>query len=424
MKKMKMKKMKWMSAMLIAGVFAFTACSYDDGSGEEYSNLPVEEQKQKMESEGVAMVQKMDDAKNLETYNVLDSFFALMDEANNQPVKAVEFSLNEVKSLQQTKSIVSLKGAFEDEQSPYEEYQDGLGIYKWNDDTKQWDKTAAEDEVTYQFKVDGQDAEISIYNFKVQKAVNFDDNGKAIELPLSLNAYVKLGDNVITSASLEAEWNDDDTPKNISEIITLEEFSFTSELTNTSSKVSASATFKHNDDVIYANGFTLEGDFSYAEIINTIPENEPDMDSALAQEILEKANVYFQLGNIKIEGILDIKGFMKALADKAQNMNMEDESALQDLMVELINEYAVLYVRFADSNDIIAKGEFYLEEVDDNYGGTNVEPAFLMVFADDSKMTIDKFVDENLGSFIDEVESFIEALEEAYGDEEEVVEAA
>ncbi|WP_430816829.1 hypothetical protein [Carboxylicivirga sp. RSCT41] len=419
-----MKKMKWISAILIAGVFAFTACSDDEGSGEVFSDLPVEEQKEKMESEGIAMVQKMDEAKNLKTYDVIDGFFALMDIADAQAVKAVEFSLNEVKSVQETKSIVNLKGALVDKMRASDEFKAEAGVYEWDSEMNDWMVVEeSTTEITYRFLVEGQDAEISVYDFNVQDAAHQDDPEMVVELPLSLNAHVKLGATVITSFSLQAEWNDDDTPKSITEIITLENFSFTSELTNTTSKVAASASFKHNEDVIYGNGFSLEGDFSYTEIFNTL-EGEGGMDDALAQEVLEKANVWFQLGNIKIEGILDFKGFMEGFAEKVDSGELNETSTeqdMQDMMVELVNEYALLYVRFADSNEIIAKGEFYLEEMTDNYGGSYVEPAFLMVFGDGSKVTVDQFVEEGFADLIAEIESFIAALEEAYGEEEVVV---
>ena len=115
---------------------------------------------------------------------------------------------------------------------------------------------------------------------------------------------------------------------------------------------------------------------------------------------------------------------MEAFADKVESGALNENSTeedMQDMMVELINEYAILYVRFADSDEIIAKGEFYLEEVSDNYGGSYVEPAFLMVFGDGSKVTIDQFVEEGFADLITEIESFFAALEEAYGEEEEVV---
>ncbi len=414
--------MKWLSAMLIAGVFAFTACSDDEGNGENFSDLPVEEQKAQMESEGIAMVQKMEEAKSLQTYDVLDAFFTLMDEASVEPVKALEFSLNEVKALQQTKSVVNLKGALVDKMRASDEFYAETVIYEWDATASDWMLVeASEDVITYRFPVEAQAAEISAYNFNVQDAAHQDDAEMVIELPVSLNAHIKLGDEVITSFSLAAEWNADDTPKNITEIITLENFSFTSELTNTTSKVGASAAFKYKEETIYGNGFTVEGDFSYDEIFNTISGDETSMDNALAQEVLEKANVWFQLGNIKIEGILDFKGFMDGYADKANSINENTtEEDLQDMMVELVNDYAILYVRFADSNEIIAKGEFYLEEKEDYYGGTYVDPAFLMVFGDGSKLTIDEFVENGFGDFISEIESFVEALDAAYGDEEVV----
>lgn len=413
-----MKKMKWVSAMLVAGVFAFTACS-DDENKEVFSDLSPEQHKKEIESEGIALVQKMDAAKSLKTYDVLDGFFTNMDLANAQPVAAVEFGLNEILSLKSgIKSTVTLKGAMVEQTRVSEMFAQEAGVFAWDAEVQDWELLeSSTTEATFRFVVDGQNAEVSVYNFTTKDAAHQDEYADmVVELPLTINAHVKLGDVVLTSFSLEAQWNADDTPKHIQEVITLENFSFESDLTNTTAVISTSASFKYNGDIIYANGIKFEGDFSYDEIFNTMPQEGGDITSLFAQQVLERSNIWFQLGNIKLEGIFDVKGFMDAFADEAGNFNENTtEADMQNLLVDLVNKYAIIYVRYADTKEIIAKGEFYLQEVEDYYGGTYTEPAFLMVFGDGSKVSVDQFVSEGFAGLVTEIESFIAALEASYG---------
>ena len=412
-----MKKMRWLPAMLIAGVLAFTACSDDEEAGDVFSPLTEEQHKEKIEQEGVAMVQEMEGIANLQTYDVIDAFIDLMDQSEEQPIKAVELSLSEIQSLKDgPKSTVNYKAMMGDKKRISDEFKAETGIYQWDAEANDWEKIDdSETEATFRFQVDETDAEISVYDVSFKDAANQDEESDMIiELPLSINAHVKLGDETITSFSLNAEWNDDDTPKSIVEVITLEEFSFTSELTNTTSMIAASASFKHNDTVIYANGFTFNGNFDLDEIMDALPEDDGDMDGLFSQAILENANIWFQMGNIKIEGLFDVKGFMEGLADKMQTANEGDD--MNDMLVELFNEYAHLYARYADSNEIIAQGELYLSEYTD-YGQTYTEPALRMVFGDGSKVSIDEFFETGFGDMISEIEDLLEELETNYDGE-------
>ncbi|WP_430810098.1 MULTISPECIES: hypothetical protein [unclassified Carboxylicivirga] len=414
-----MKKMNWLSALMLGSMIAFTACSDDEAKGDVFSDLTPEAHKQEIEREGVALVKKMEAAKSLETFDVIDGFFTLMDRTTAQPPVALAMPLTELQNLSEgNKTMVSAPAALVAQYRISDEFKSQTGIYEWDEEATDWRLLAASDtEATFRFTVKEQAAEISVYNFSTKDATHQDEYAETVtELPLSLNAHVKLGEAVLTSFSLVAEWNEDDTPRNIVETITLEDFSFTGELVNTNTVVSAGTAFKYNSDVIYANGFQLDGNFSYDEIFNTIPQEGGDMNSVFAQEVLARANAWFQLGNIKIEGIFDVKGFMDGFVDKAGSLTENStEEDFNNMMVELINEYALFYVRFADSNEIIAKGEFYLKEVNDYYGGTHVEPAFLMVFGDGSKVSVDDFVKEGFGDLITELEAFTKAMDAAYG---------
>ncbi|WP_439185192.1 hypothetical protein [Carboxylicivirga taeanensis] len=410
-----MKKMKWFSAMLVAGVFAFTACS-DDENKDVYSELSPEQHKKELETEGIKLVNQLDAAKSLKTYDVLDGFFANMDLANAQPAAAVQFGLNEIMALSSgVKSTVNLKAALVEQTSATKQFAEEAGVYEWNTEVQDWEVVeTSQTEATFRFDVDGQTAEVSIYNFTAKEAVHQDEmSTTTVELPLTLNAHVKLGDEVLTSFSLEAQWNDDDTPKHVQEIITLEKFSFESNLTNTTSVVSTSASFKYDGGVIYANGIKVEGNFSYDEILNSVPQQGGDMNTVFAQQVLEHSNIWFQLGNIKVEGIFDVKGFMEELSNSFEQTTTEAE--MENMLIDLINKYVITYVRYDDTNEIIAKGEFYLKEVQDNYGGIYNEPAMLMVFGDGSKVTVDQFVEEGFSGLVTEIENFVAALDASYG---------
>ncbi|MCT4589828.1 MAG: hypothetical protein N4A71_18535 [Carboxylicivirga sp.] len=300
-----------------------------------------------------------------------------------------------------------------------EKFENEKGIYKWNAEADDWEKvddstTAA----TFRFMVEGKNAEISFYDVTFKDATHQDAESDMVsELPTSIKAYVKYDNNIITSLSLIAQWNDDDTPKSIVEEVTLEAYSFSSELINTTSKVSASATLKHNEKVIYANGFKLEGDFDYEKIEAILSDKEDDMNGLYGQTILENTNIWFQLGNIKIEGAFDIKGFMEDMADKAQNSAGAGESDdMKNVLIDLFNDNATLIVRYADSQEIIAKGELYMAE-HTNGDETKTKPAMRMVFGDGSKVSVDEFFKNGFGDMVKEIEDLFKELKTSYGDE-------
>jgi hypothetical protein len=410
--------MRWLPAMLLAGVFAFTACSDDEKNGDVFSSLTEEQHKEKIEQEGIAMVQEMDDLTNLQTYDVIDAFVDLMDQSETQQTKALEFSLNEVVSLKNgPKATLDFKAVTEVQKRISEEFAKETGIFKWNAEAGDWEKVDdSTTEATFRFMVEDKEAEISVYDVAFKDAAHQDaESDMVIELPTSIKAYVKYDNNIITSFSLSAEWNDDDTPKSIVEEVTLEAYSFSSELINTTSKVSASATLKHNEKVIYANGFILEGDFDYEKIEAILSDSEDDMNGLYGQTILENTNIWFQLGNIKIEGAFDIKGFMEDMADKAQS-STDESGDMEDMLIELFNNNATLIVRYADSQEIIAKGELYMAEYT-NGDETDTEPAMRMVFGDGSKVSVDEFFENGFGDMGKEIEDLLEKLETSYGDE-------
>jgi len=399
-----MKKTNFLSAMLIAGLCIFSACNDDKDKGEVLSKLKPEEHKEKLANEGEAIIDKMGAIADLETYNVVDVFFALMDEeSDTKSYSAVKFGLNEINSVKAgTKELVDAAEVYKIS----DDFKKEAGIYGWNVATKKWDKLKDVDsEITYIFKVDGQEAEVSVSSFKTIAASINDDRVGSIEseLPLELKMHIKLGDETLSSFELVAEWNDDNTPKKLVETFVLEDFKFACKLTNTNKTIALETSFKLEDFTIYANGLELDGKFDYKTVMDTgFSDNE--YSEALGQEVLEKGNVWFQLGDIKVQGIFDVNNFVKELDPK-------NEPSDQDF-VDLLNEHSKLYIKYADDNEIIAEGEFYIDEFED-YGEKKTEISFKMIFSDGSAVA-DDFFKTGFSEMITDISDLIEDLNSNY----------
>jgi len=428
-----MKKMNFLPAMLIAGLCAFSACSDDEGNGEVFSDLTTEEHKAKLEDEGIAFAQNMDAVADLKLYDVVDAFMNLqeLDQQNTDVNPTVAFGLDQVNELRKgAKSSVNLKVlAPEEKGSISAEFAEQTGVYTW--DGTGFVYAANKDEITYVFPVGENEVEakITVNNFSVQLAANQDQEGFEIELPLSLNMSVTLGAEEICSYALVGEWYDNDTPKSLIETIKLEMYTFTHELSNTKSTLSMGSSFDKDGTIIFANNITIEGNVDYSAIMAELEAAEGEEDglsSAMGQEILTKANAWFQLGNVKMEGVLDVKGMMNGM--EAGMSTIESEEALNALMVELLNNNVKLYVKYADSDEIIAKSEFYLNTYDDydwiqeadgswtEVPATFTEPDIRMVFADDSAVDSD-FFNTGFEDMIAEIDALIAKMEANFGEE-------
>ena len=404
--------MKFLPAMLIAGLCAFSACSDDEGNGEVFSDLTTEEHKAKLEDEGIAFAQNMDAVADLKLYDVVDVFMNLQeqDQQNTNVNPTVAFGLDQVNELRKgAKSSVNLKAlAPEEKGSISAEFAEQTGVYTW--DGTGFVYAAKEGEITYIFPVGDVDATITVNNFSVQLAANQEMDDFELELPLSLDMSVTLGTAEICSYALVGEWYDNDTPKLLKETIKLEVYTFSHELSNNKSTLSMGSSFDNNGTVIFANNITIEGNVDYSAIVAELEatEGEDGLASALEQEILTKANAWFQVGDVKMEGVLDVKGLINGMSEAE---NIDSEEAYNALMVELLNANVKLYVKYADSNEIIARSDFYTI-IKDGFSIWQMR----MIFGDGSAVASD-FFDTGFEDMIAEIDALIATMEANFGEE-------
>jgi len=215
--------------------------------------------------------------------------------------------------------------------------------------------------------------------------------------------HIKLANTTLSSFELTAEWNSNNTPKKLVETFVLEGFTFKSELKNTEETILVNTSFKLDNYTIYANEIELDGNFDYETLLDAA-DLEDEYSEALAQELIEKGNVWFQLGNIKAEGIFDVKSFIGDLDPEKEPTDLE--------LIDLLNEHSKLYIKYADENEIIAKGEFFIEEFED-YGETYNIISFRMIFSDGSAVA-DNFFSTGFSVMITDISDLIEKINENY----------
>jgi len=421
--------------MAVAGMFLFNACSSDDESPKEedkLSELTPEEHKVKLEDEGVAFIQNMEAVASLEVYDVMEEFFQLMDQQDgqNQPVYApLKSTLDQISALRNNpNTTVDLKALTEEggDFSISDGFKEEAGIYTWSAATNTWTKQAADDQITYQFNLEeNKTASISVTNFTYKVATNQDMEGFTLELLQSLKVSITLSDTELCSFTFTGEYHDNDTPKFLQEIFKLEGFTLSATFDlNDKKHLKTSGEFKYDETIILANGFELQGDMDYDAIKTEMEGSEDEDGFPMDQKIVESTNAYFQIGNIKADALFNVSSMITAM----EAVSEEDQT--EEKLVELLNENAKVYIRYADTKEIIAYGELYLAETT-NWEWDNdlqryvevpgEELSMKMVLSDESAID-GSFFDNGFGDMIDEINDMILTMNENYGMELEGIE--
>lgn len=419
-------------AMAVAGMFLFSACSNDDDPKEEtiLSELTTEEHKVNLENEGVAFIQNMEAIASLEVYDVMEQFMQLMDQQGGeaQPVYApLKATLDQISELRnQPTTTINLKALnAEGDFALSDGFAEQAGIYTWEAATSTWTKEPATDQITYHFLLESEmTATISVNNFTYQAATNMSMEGFTVELLNSLNLSIKLDETELCSFAFTGEYHDNDTPKFLQEVFKLEGFTLTATFDLKDKKnLKTSGEFKYDETIILANGFEVQGNVDY-DAIKTEMDNSANADGfPMNQEIVESTNAYFQIGNVKADALFNVSAMINAMN------NVPEAEQTEAKMVELLNENAKIYIRYADSKEVIAFGEFYLKPQTETYWNgqeyveeTYDEMSMKMTFSDNTAFDESVFFDSGFSKMIQEINAMILAMNTNYGMELEGIE--
>ena len=139
--------------------------------------------------------------------------------------------------------------------------------------------------------------------------------------------------------------------------------------------------------------------------------NNLDEESLYTQSILENSNIWITIDNLKLQGIGNWKA-LRGSEDDFQDITSEQESF--EKMADLLNKNLKMYVKYVDSNEIIASTEFYAYEkefYDESFWVLKVR----IKFGDGSYMDDSFFSEENFSELIESAQDFMSQMDENYG---------
>src|SRR4030042_1799980 len=135
-------------------IFLISSCNKDDKDGEKFSKLSVEENKAIVEESGIAMVQAMDDMKDLQTTDAAASLGNLLDMSDpfgyNEEKSKISLTVHAIAGIKTGDNGVhelftALKSPAElaeDPETLQEVWDEAVGTYTWNPELEDWDFTA------------------------------------------------------------------------------------------------------------------------------------------------------------------------------------------------------------------------------------------------------------------------------------------
>jgi hypothetical protein len=455
-----MKKMIFViAASLLIMAYIISSCNKEKDKAEKFSTQSVEENKAIVENSGIELSDVM---KRMETMGTNDVIINFVDLSSSLDSKGFLFSgkskifstLNAIVAT--TKGKKGLNSVFdamiysrelksEDPESIQEFWDENVGTYSWNPSISDWDEELGGDKIIFKFpsseSSSTDDATITIYNYAGINNSNPIDEEYTGDLPVSLNADLKVGSEILVSFVFGASYNSDGVPDAIAADLTIENFKFEVDISNNTKVVSVNYKFLENEDIVMSMGATGNGLFTDANyeastihhsetysyvcdyVWNSITQQYDEIycewtdewDETEFEEILHSADAHFRLFNIELRGEIDIKGLVdqiNIIDEELDNDEIDSETA-DARYVSKINEYLNLRMVNLTNNEIMAKAEAYIVHESD-YGYEDSYIDFRLTFGDDSPIDLETYFDEGFDTFINQLNDLLDDINSDY----------
>jgi len=449
-------------AIAFVTTLIFAACEKDkndDKIGEDevvFTGETIEENKANIEQAGLDMVNAINDLEESEAIDVTISFVdflstsSLFDEGGGEVKKSgIMNTLNSVSELRDggklNDVLSSMRSVMEDPESIQEIYDMFIGVYDWNSNTEDWDITEGGDEVIFNFPSSetstSNDATFRIYDYSGYTGASpiKDEMDYIGDLPEGIKFELKSGSDVVMSYSLNIAYDAEGYPYSLESELVIGAFVFSVSILN-DEDIKGTIDYKitHDSDIIIQFKVEAEGDWTVENIENSIVETcdtgyvweydfvldewiETDMvewidcwDYFEGQEVIQKVEASFTLMSLKIRGTVNIQQFVNEIEELEDTYYNNDETE-NAVLVESINRNINLSLRYADNNKIIAIVEAYVAEDEEYEGEFYVD--FRFIFGDESTVDSETYFSNGFENFINEINLFIDELNEEYGAE-------
>ncbi len=462
----------WIAAFAL---LVFASCEDDKTTDEgidsafeaDYSTVTPEQSKQDVESAAVNLVSQIDALEDEDGIDVMIQMMDLFGGENapgsaqfNIPLKDAQILADDSKNSVEVYTL--LKATTKEGLALSDSFAMLTATYTYNFETLDFDKTENADNIVILFPGKESDltntAEIVIGDFTVKEITepraDFDLPAGKIEFPTGLKASLKYNDNTLMSYSLTADYQNDGTPIALENVLEVGTFSFTQQLNhNQYQSAGFDFSFKNGSDILIAFGAEINGDWSENNIDNNtyeesdsytwteevwnestgqyeyVEHTETDTWTETdVEEIINNGNAYLQFMDLKAVGQIDIQTIVngeQAFEDAHQGeWNDATEQAQAENLVSLFSKNARFVLVYTKDNNMLASLEPYV--VNDTYtytwdGVTYTDNDYYMdmrmVFNDNSKVSMETFVENELTGFFNALNDFIYTLNTNYGTE-------
>ena len=415
-----MKRIFRFSAIALCACLSFTACKKDKGDENnepKLSEKTVEQNKADIQQAGIDLSKELDAMKDGKAFN------ALLQLANLQ-------KNGELKSyvLKSTDVDAKLKGFNESEELDElaKTIDEMSGAYEWDaakgEFTKTGDKTNA---VSYKFPYSSKSTS---NDCEVEATVGYASNVK--NMPANVNCALKINGTECLNLSYVGTFSNEGYPNSITETMTVDDYSLSTNYTRSNSNLTVSISFLHGTKMLLNVSNTIEGNLTdenfdklMAEFSNDDDEVEGDVEPAddaadydLYTNVLSKITFSTQVMNFKFVGSASTQGLAE-IAKKMEGQEPVTQAEMQSL-VDAANNAIDCYVLNVDENAKIAMIKLFVVKDEHAETAESYETEPMLVFPDESKMTFEDYFktgfDKVGEAFENMAKDFQESLEQ-YG---------
>lgn len=378
----------------------------------KFSKLPVEEQKQKIEENGIQLVNTMEGLLETEAMVAMTNMIALneSDGYYDAPMRKLISDLRRGNKNAISNFDKQMRVSYVD--------SDVWGEYSYNFQTGEMDKTRTlVNKLIMHFPADS----ITTTN-NAEITVNYEES--SVKVPESEDYYpskitftMKVNSIVVMSASFNGSYYSDGSPEQVTQTLNIDSYSWTAEVKNSKKKASESYEFKKGKTIILKSTAELNGKLTEEQLQNAFENGTPE-------DAIENFAVYFQAMDIAIKGgTTDFEELAKEIRIVNGNPQLTEKQYANE-MVRILNKHLICIAFFVEENRKFAEAELYIEEVSkeryyyNSYTGqyeiqtyTDYVPTPRFVLSDGSKVSAEEFAQTGFEDLISKIEEMIESYE-------------
>jgi len=381
-----------------------------------YANETVDQGKANLQSSGEEMVTEMTKFESVDGLKVISNFNDNLNADDptstlkSSPLLAPATKSNKLTSKDMFGYLrAGLKES--DDTTLQQEFDRYKGIYTWNIATKVWVKTTSTDKIEFDFpstKTGTANNAKIVITYTGIKGISIITNYKG-DMPANFNTSLYVNDSKIAEYDLTCAYNTDGTPSSVVYFAAIYPFKFQVSLTYNATSASIKYSFTDDSKIIVECYAGVNGKLDKTSI-----ENVQNNTSLNATDIVNNANAYFQVMNIKLAGQIAYKGWY----DDAMLIdgNLRYTSAQRDSASAVaINKNMLLVLVYADTKQKIAQAEAYCDTrtytwydyYDNPYTETESYVDMRFVFADKSKGNLEDYFSTGFQNLVSDINALI-----------------